>query len=176
MGFQSHLSFFMINEYPFLSISIIVYMDDDVWYFAYGSNLDPYQKENRTGPIREAKRARLPNYRFAFNKIKNIEEKTGYANVMPDDGAEVWGIIFRCTKETLDQMDKYEGAPKHYRKEIVSVFTDEGDKCEAVTYVAQDGKKEDGLKPTSDYLERIVDGARHYNLPSEYINEIEKLA
>jgi len=68
-------------------------MDDDVWYFAYGSNLDPYQKENRTGPIREAKRARLPNYRFAFNKIKNIEEKTGYANVMPDDGQK-FGVLY----------------------------------------------------------------------------------
>jgi gamma-glutamylcyclotransferase (GGCT)/AIG2-like uncharacterized protein YtfP len=151
-------------------------MGDDVWYFAYGSNLDPYRKEDRTGPIREAKRARLPNYRFAFNKIKSIEENTGYANVMPDGGAEVCGIIFRCTEETLDLMDRHEGAPKHYRRETVSVFTDDGDRCEAITYVAQDGKKRDGLKPTSDYLKHIVDGARHYDLPPEYISEIEKLA
>ena len=47
----------------------------DYWHFAYGSNLDPTRKEDRTGLIRKdepPKRARLPNYRFAFNKILSL--------------------------------------------------------------------------------------------------------
>ena len=57
-------------------------MGDDVWYFAYGSNLDPTRKERRTGQIREElddkpKRVRLQNYCFAFNKIKDEVKRLG---------------------------------------------------------------------------------------------------
>ena len=152
-------------------------MNSDVWYFAYGSNMDPHRKELRTGLIREAKTTRLPNYRFTFNK--RGDDGSGKANIVPDEKAKVWGVIFRCTKKTLDRLDKDEGAPKHYRRQTVSVFTDEDVEYEAITYVAQDSKIQDGLKPTSDYLKHIIDGARHYKLhelDQDYITEIEKLA
>jgi hypothetical protein len=47
-------------------------MKDDVWYFAYGSNLWIEQKELRTSAIRTGgdrpRIARLTDFRFAFNK------------------------------------------------------------------------------------------------------------
>ena len=152
----------------------------DYWYFAYGSNLNPTRKEDRTEEIRKddpPKRARLPNYRFAFNKIKSSEKKTGYANIVPDSGAEVWGVIFRMSDVKLDDMDGYEGVPtNHYRRKIISVFTDDDEPHEAITYVAHDGKIQDDLKPEGWYLNHIIIGAKHYDLPPEYISEIEKLA
>ena len=63
-------------------------MNKDQWYFAYGSNLFINQKERRTGRIRQAVRCRLPGFRFAFNKRGNGGQV--YANIVPDDAAEVW--------------------------------------------------------------------------------------
>ncbi len=40
----------------------------DLSYFAYGSNLAKDQMKERTGPIREARRAWIDGYRVAFNK------------------------------------------------------------------------------------------------------------
>ncbi|MFN9082023.1 MAG: gamma-glutamylcyclotransferase family protein, partial [Planctomyces sp.] len=40
----------------------------DVWYFACGSNLSKGRKQIRTGLIRRAIRAKLPDYRLVFNK------------------------------------------------------------------------------------------------------------
>ncbi|MFN5078985.1 MAG: gamma-glutamylcyclotransferase family protein [Planctomyces sp.] len=40
----------------------------DVWYFACGSNLSQGRKQIRTGLIRRAIRAKLPDYRLVFNK------------------------------------------------------------------------------------------------------------
>ena len=95
---------------------------------------------------------------------------------MHDSEAIVWGVIFRCDHKVLDKLDVHEGVPKHYQRKTVSVFTDDDESHEAITYVAQSGKTQDGLKPEESYLNHIIVGARHYDLPSEYINEIEKLA
>jgi cation transport regulator ChaC len=67
----------------------------DQWYFAYGSNLSREEKENRTGPIMEARRTRLHGYCIAFNKRGN--DRTSKANIIQQEGATVWGVIYRCS-------------------------------------------------------------------------------
>jgi gamma-glutamylcyclotransferase len=146
----------------------------DTWYFAYGSNLDPDRKERRTGPIRDARRARLPSHRFAFNKRSS--DGTGKANVIPDVHSEVWGVVYRCSPEAMNELDLCEGSPKHYTSEPVIVFLDSGEKVDAVAYVARSERVQEGLRPTADYLQHILDGAHHHQLPLEHIKAIEQLA
>ena len=59
--------------------------NDDVWYFAYGSNLWRDQKQDRTGAIRQGDErpriARLADHRLAFNKRGARGEL--FANIMP---------------------------------------------------------------------------------------------
>jgi gamma-glutamylcyclotransferase len=82
-------------------------MTRDRWYFAYGSNLLPDQKQRRTGTIREVKRCRLLGWRLAFNKRGN--DGAFYANIVGHETEEVWGVIYRCNPHALSQMDDYEG-------------------------------------------------------------------
>lgn len=150
-------------------------MKGDQWYFAYGSNLCIDQKEERTGLIRQAVRCRLPGFRFAFNK----RGKRGqiYANIVPDDTAEVWGIAYLCNQEAIEKMDRHEGvASGHYERLFVTLEKQAGEKVEAITYVAgKDFVCESG-KPSKKYLLKIVSGARHHSLPEEYVAQIESLA
>ena len=102
MGFQSHLSFFMINEYPFLSISIIVYMNEY-------DELDPIGKiysdvaeaiRNSELPFEVIMRIMLGlAYRIAKVyvwtdedqelKPKNSEELISYMNYVGDDPQDI---------------------------------------------------------------------------------------
>lgn len=148
---------------------------NDQWYFAYGSNLSIDQKESRTGTIREAKRARLDGYRNAFNKRGT--DGSGKANIIQDPSRTVWGVVYWCNSAALDKMDKHEGVSGgHYRREYVRVRHDPGDDLEAVTYIAGESFLDDSLVPTDAYLQTILRGARHHELPEDYICEIEGAA
>lgn len=146
---------------------------DDQWYFAYGSNLATDQKENRTGPIRKARRVRLGGWRIAFNKRGS--DGTGKANVVPDKTGAVWGVIYRCSPAALDEMDRHEGVSGgHYHRRHVRVQCESGNGVDAVTYVAGESFVDNGLVPSPDYLATVLRGARSHRLPEEYIHEIEK--
>jgi len=147
----------------------------DAWYFAYGSNLSVDQKELRTGGIRQAIRSQLPGFRLAFNKRGSNGEV--YANVLPEPGQVVWGVIYLCNRAILREMDRHEGVSGgHYERLAVQVVTEQGEQGEAVTYVAGDKFVCPEGIPSDNYLTRIVSGARQHRLPEDYIRQIERLA
>ncbi len=148
----------------------------DRWYFAYGSNLSMDQKEKRTGTIRCAIRCRLPGHRLAFNKRGEAPGQV-YANIMPAETTEVWGVAYLCNATALRQMDRYEGVSiGHYHRIEVQVITEEGQRLPALTYVAtQDFVWSEG-RPSEAYLKQILAGARDHGLPDFYIRAIEDLA
>ena len=150
-------------------------MNNDRWYFAYGSNLFVDRKEQRTGSIREAIRSRLSGYRFVFNK--RAKEGPIYANIVPDESTSVWGVAYLCSPEAFRDMDKCEGvANGHYERIPVKVNQVSGQTVEAITYVAGEDFVCQPGKPSSEYLDMIIDGARHHEIPEEYIRMIEALA
>ena len=147
----------------------------DRWYFAYGSNLWVDQKEERTGVIREAVRCRLTGHRIAFNKRPDRGD-AAYANIVPDDSAEVWGIAYLCDDAAIRALNGYEGVlGGHYRHEDVEVLTDTGEVLPALTYVAGDGHECEERVPESAYLNKILDGARYHQLPDDYIEMLKVL-
>ena len=150
-------------------------MNEDLWYFAYGSNLFIDQKEQRTGRIRQADLCRLPGFRFAFNKRGSNGQI--YANIVPDDAAEIWGVIYLCDPKAIREMDRFEGVSSgHYERISVTVESESGEKVEAITYVAGEDFVCEAGKPSPEYLHKIVSGARHHALPEVYVAKIEKLA
>jgi gamma-glutamylcyclotransferase (GGCT)/AIG2-like uncharacterized protein YtfP len=148
------------------------------WYFAYGSNLDTAQMVERIGPFirrREARRAWLDGYRLAFNK-KGLDG-TGRANIVPDPAGTVWGVVYLTTPEDLSKMDQYEGVPSgHYQRKTVRVRFEDGVELDAVTYVASSAFVDNSLRPSYDYLQAILKGAREHKLPEDYIISIDRLA
>ncbi len=147
-------------------------MKNDEWYFAYGSNLCVEQKKERTGPIRAARRCRLPGYRLAFNKKGTSGEV--YANIVPESTEEVWGVIYRCNPDTFRKMDCYEGVPAgHYHHRTVEVVTEGGEVLAAITYVAGRDHVCQESPPSDRYLNKILRGAKDHRLPANYIRSIE---
>lgn len=146
---------------------------DDIWYFAYGSNLSAVdEKRGGRGKIREAVPCRLPGYRLTFTKFGR--DGTCKANVSRDPDAEVWGVAYLCDVEAMAALDRREGVGDgHYEHLTVTVDTG-SEVLEAVTYTAcSDYVCEEG-PPTQEYAESIIVGARRHELPEAYIRSLER--
>jgi len=146
-----------------------------VWYFAYGANMDDRTFCVRRGitPI-ERGVGRVKGYRLRFNLEGRPRGRAAPANLYPDPAAEVWGVFYRITRRNLMRLDATEGVPgRGYRHAIVTVETDDGRRLEAVTYIAE-GKPDD-RKPSLRYITLLREGAKAHGLPADYIRFLESV-
>lgn len=147
-------------------------MSDDVWYFAYGSNMSRAKMRcvlKREPP--SGQKARLEGYALAFNKLSTT---WGYAaNIGPEAGGVVWGVLYPCTARDLAELDNCE---KGYHRSRVPICQDGGKVVEALTYEADCPAPHPTGVPKPCYTQMLLDGAREHGLPEEYIKGIEAAA
>lgn len=127
-------------------------------YFAYGSNMNPERMKEREIKFSKRVYAILEGWRLEFNKIASRNPNEGYANIMEDKKCIVEGILYEIADADIKQLDKYEGYPNHYDRVTVKVKQDNGQKIEAITYIAQCNKIRGGLKPSKEYFEHLLKG------------------
>jgi phage replication-related protein YjqB (UPF0714/DUF867 family)/gamma-glutamylcyclotransferase (GGCT)/AIG2-like uncharacterized protein YtfP len=132
-------------------------------YFAYGSNLCVHQMARRCPGAVNPRPAKLADHDWLINQ-------RGVATVEPFDGSEVHGVVWQVTDRDLATLDSAEGVPVRYRRDRLVVHTDEGP-AEAWVYI--DHRVDPG-PPRPGYLERIVDGAVHHDLPFRWIEFLRR--
>lgn len=93
-------------------------------YFAYGSNLWLSQMSLRCPSSIYLGLAKLSHWRWMING-------RGYANVVPSDPDEVWGMVYSVTMADETKLDANEGVPRAYQKQML----------EAELWLEVDGKK-----------------------------------
>jgi phage replication-related protein YjqB (UPF0714/DUF867 family) len=94
----------------------------------------------------------------------------GVATVEPFDGSQVHGVVWQLTDRDLATLDSAEGVPVRYRRDRLTVHTDDGP-YQAWVYI--DHRVEPGA-PRPGYLERVVDGALHHGLPQRWIDFLNR--
>src|ERR1051326_2379558 len=76
-------------------------------YFAYGSNMHWAQMQQRCASARFIAIARLPEHRLAITR-KSRRRLCGTADVVPETGSEVWGILYDIDDGDLTLLDDFE--------------------------------------------------------------------
>jgi gamma-glutamylcyclotransferase len=142
------------------------------WYFAYASNMNLAQMRSRAGEIGESRSGRLENYELVFNK--KVRGGTAAANIRPAPGGAVLGVLYKINESAYRNLDRFEGAPVHYRRIQVDVVDADGNAVPAEAYIAT--KVEKGLRPAAHYLKTILDGAAEHSLPADYVAKIQAAA
>jgi phage replication-related protein YjqB (UPF0714/DUF867 family) len=132
-------------------------------YFAYGSNLCARQMARRCPGATDPRPAMLADHDWLINE-------RGVATVEPFDGSQVHGVLWQVTDHDLATLDSAEGVPVRYRRDRLTVHTDDGP-SEAWVYI--DHRVDPG-PPRPGYLERIVDGAVHHELPHRWIEFLRR--
>lgn len=132
-------------------------------YFAYGSNLSVAQMARRCPDATDPRPATLADHDWLINE-------RGVATVEPVDGAQVHGVLWQVSDHDLATLDSAEGVPVRYRRDELTVQTDDGP---ARAWVYIDHRVEPG-PPRPGYLERIIDGAEHHGLPHRWIEFLRR--
>lgn len=137
-------------------------------YFAYGSNLKPDRMRSRIESARVVTRARLAGFRLALDK--SGRDGSGKANMKRDDGAHVWGVVYRIDLAHWPLLDTFE---RGYARIEMGVETETGEALGVQTYVALD--LTDDPVAYDWYKRLLVDGAREHGLPVDYVEALERL-
>jgi cation transport regulator ChaC len=148
---------------------------DEIWYFAYGSNMHQGTFTERRGirPL-EARVGRIVGYRLRFNLEGRPAGKAAPANICPDSSQEVWGVLYRITRRDMLRLDSTEGVPgRGYRPMWLDAGDADGNSLTAIAYVAL-GKEIDGT-PSRRYISLLREGARAHGLPAYWVQFLDSV-
>ncbi|SHH35381.1 Uncharacterized conserved protein YtfP, gamma-glutamylcyclotransferase (GGCT)/AIG2-like family [Thermosyntropha lipolytica DSM 11003] len=146
-------------------------------YFAYGSCLHngPGSRLFEHGQSSEfcpLAIGELAGYRFALNKIA-ADGSSVYANLMPQLGNSVFGLIYQISDAGLEYLDRREGYPHHYERTTlkVKIHGEDAILTEVITYLAHPDMVTDTWYPVSlSYAEELRKGS-HW-LPEPYRTQV----
>lgn len=125
------------------------------YYFAYGMNTNPDvmdERLNSSGIAQSLGPARLHGWKFRF---------AYHADVVPEPGEAVDGVLWNITQEHLDRLDVREGFPHYYNREIFPV------ECMGILYQAQVYYMNDGefeCPPNEIYWNMLERGYDHFGI------------
>jgi cation transport regulator ChaC len=130
-----------------------------------------FLERRRMKPL-EWRVGRIKGYRLRFNLEGRPRGRAAPANICPDDGQEVWGVLYKITNREMVRLNSTEGVPGGaYRPTWLTVEDVEGQPVLAMTYVAK-GKEVDGI-PSHRYISLLRDGARAHGLPEPWVRFLE---
>lgn len=125
------------------------------YYFAYGMNTNGKNMMLRTQSSKDMGAAVLPRHRLEF--------KT-YCDVVYSGIDEVVGVLWRMTPHGLALLDRREGYPMFYDRDVFKVKSSNGKTYEAWVYYMVDNSP---IEPPPDsYWKDINTGYREHGLPT----------
>jgi sulfite reductase (NADPH) flavoprotein alpha-component len=144
--------------------------EDEVWYFAYGSNLNIGQMMNRVGEWIVSKRAVLKGYELKFN-VPSPKWGGLTANVVKKDNpnAKVYGALYRISRKKLDVLSTYERT----KPTDICVEAD-GASLQAKVYIFETSRASGN--PPEAYLNVMLTGLRQHGYPEAVIKEVKEIA
>lgn len=132
-----------------------------MYYFAYASNLNQKQMQERCPESKPLFRATLPNYKLVFFGWSR-KWRGGVASIRHFRGERVLGAVYEITEQCLRRLDSYESYPGTYDHLKVTVFDEGGEAVQAITYIGK-GQAEEN-KPSPEYLAVIQQGYKDWRI------------
>jgi gamma-glutamylcyclotransferase (GGCT)/AIG2-like uncharacterized protein YtfP len=153
-----------------------------VWYFAYGSNLDFVQMRGRCPTAQFVCRAVLQDHVLAFT-IRSALRGCGVADVVPQKGHDVWGVIYQIEDQDLPTLDAHEGyrtdrnpqRNSYNRDDNVRVMAENDERQPMTVSIYLAVKQQAPPLPSEAYLRQIIDGAKFWKLLPRYIEELQRI-
>jgi hypothetical protein len=135
-------------------------------HFAYGSNMSRALMGARCPGAHAIGIATLAGWRFVVNP-------DGLGSIAPQPGALVHGVLWRLNARDLAAVNAYEsvGSGLYLRRHLVVRCG--GEPATALVYIAR--RRGEG-QPRPGYVELVVDAARDWELPDDYIRALARWA
>ena len=127
----------------------------DKLYFAYGSNINLNQMAYRCPDAKVVESVVLEGYELLF---RGNGGGCGVATIAPKEGCQVHGLLWTITPRDERALDFYEGYPRLYEQESVTVKLQSGAEITVMAYVMTREKERLPTEPAVGYYEGIREG------------------
>lgn len=128
-------------------------------YLAYGMNTNLEQMALRCPKAVSLGAAVLPDFRFEFKQ---------FATVVPDTGNFTLGVVWEITEDCEQALDRLEGYPTFYAKQLVTVFID-GVTHTVMTYLMY---PEESLSlPSNSYYDMVAQGYIDHDISTDQLED-----
>ncbi len=121
-------------------------------YFAYGSNMNVSQTQQRCPGITRIGTFQLEGFRLVFNY---------HADIVPAEACSVHGGLWNITEDHEVALDTYEGYPSYYGK----YYQDN------VMFYRMKEASDNSEPPSRWYLKTIIQGYKDFGLTQENFEE-----
>jgi gamma-glutamylcyclotransferase (GGCT)/AIG2-like uncharacterized protein YtfP len=135
-------------------------------YFAFGSNMNSKQMENRCPGAIFISQARVNGWSYFING-------NGYAGIEENLNSYTLGCVWKLSETHFKSLDEYEAVNEGYyhRTLIQASLLPSGIEKETVVYLSNNRTYG---KPSQHYQEEVVEGAKQLGLPNDYIQMLLK--
>lgn len=138
-----------------------------ITYFAFGSNLSPFQMTVRCPGSQVIQSGTLKGYKLAFSGFSGSWDG-GVATILPDPSSEVQGVLYRLNKKNLKKLDRFEGFPFVYDRIQVEVIGENGKVYSALVYKKLNSTLS---TPSMQYFHQIWKAYRDFDMDDEFLME-----
>ena len=143
-------------------------MKPETLYIAYGSNLNLPQMAFRCPTAKVVGASEIKDYELLFRGGR----KSSVATVEPLKGSSVPVLLWKLKERDLQALDRYEGYPHLYRKDILEVEL-KGKPVLAMVYIMDD--RHPFGSPSDYYLNTIMEGYQSAGFDTEFLEQaVEK--
>jgi len=140
-------------------------------YFAYTARIAPAKMAEAAPGAEFRFIAHLPEWAMTFPILGNGWDGA-LPTVVPAEGNTVWGAVFEVPDDEMDGLDAAEAAECRTAS-TVEAMDRMGRRHRVVTHVF-DGNADEDHPPSAPYLELILQGCRHWELPVGWIAGLEE--
>lgn len=139
-------------------------------YFAYGSNMSIKRLRSRVPSCRFISTAVLYKHTLRFHKVS--KDGSGKADAYFTNCVDdyIYGVVFYISRIDKPALNKAEGKRYGYNQKQITVHDMDNASMRVFTYYATHIDAD--VKPFSWYKKLVLTGAKHYNLPDDYIASI----
>jgi gamma-glutamylcyclotransferase len=150
-------------------------------YFAYGSNMDFTQMQDRCSSAKFLCVAKLAEHRLAFTRLSK-NRGCGVSDAVASKGDSVWGVVYEVSENDMTLLDGSEGfqvgRPKSknsYNCEQIQVWRDGEQNQPMLVWIYLGNPQPNPPLPNAEYKNLLVNGATHWGLPASYIEQLKRI-
>ena len=136
-------------------------------YVAYGSNLNISQMKYRCPGAKLYGTGEISGYELQFKG----QPHGAFATIAPKEGASVPVAVWEISQKNEQALDRYEGYPRHYIKEAVTVQTADGSKIPVMAYIMAEPMCRQPALPYPRYYRTIQQGFEANGLPVDSLRD-----
>jgi gamma-glutamylcyclotransferase (GGCT)/AIG2-like uncharacterized protein YtfP len=143
--------------------------------FNYGSNMDPAQMRERCSESSLSWFvAQAEGWSLCFPRFSK-RRGGGVGSLTANPKETVWGVVFSVSDRDLIRLDRFEGVPTAYKRDLLQVKDLSGRYHDVWAYFANPDKVKEHHPPTDEYIQLYIRGALYFDLPEPYLEQLRKI-